>query len=269
MTDLPTENLAAVAALSSLRDAYPRLADVIEAEAYGTKRARQPMVRLSTTVLEANGELVRDERDGRALSARNGIRLSAPIAAPVRARLLDAQNNAHTVAIDQCWIASSVLQYRHAMLAWGPPRLSNEAGYRADPWEMAMGYLAVAVRLVPPAYAEASSWALRKADALIRSAAGLNDVRIPLPGHPDCPVCFRTGLKIDITSPDQRDWTIACRADCLCIGTQCVCGRPGRSPGQRHLWQADQFATRFAAGLDLRTLRRLAASQVRARKAAA
>lgn len=267
MTDLAPENLAAVAALSSLRDAYPRLRDVIEGEAYGARQARKPVVRLSPAALAAQDQLVRAEREGRAYSARAGIKLSAPGSrAPVRPALVDAQEHAHMVVIDQCWIASSSLERRHPMLSWGPPRLSDEAaGYRADPWHLAVSYLAVAAHLLTPTYAAALAKALTPVDRQIRNAAGLADIRIPLPGHPDCPACGRAALRIDITSPNDRDWTVTCRPDCLCTGSQCACGRPGRTPGQRHMWPAAQFGARYGT---IRTLRRLADAQARARRAA-
>lgn len=256
---LAPENLAAVAALSSLRAAYPYVAEVTAAEAYGYGvRNRRPTREFSDAARARQDELLRAERDGRNQSARAGIKLSATGRAPARAELLDAQVHAQTTVVDQCWIISSTLAARTSMLAWGPPYLAGD-----DPWSVATGYLAVTIRLTSAGLAVRVARELDYADADIRRLVGLNTVRIPLPGDRQCPACGRNALKVDITSAEDRDWTIACRADCLCTGTQCACGRPFRQPGQHHLWAASHFATRWG---NLRTLRRLAEAQTRARR---
>lgn len=254
--------VAAVAALSSLRDAYPYLVTVAEAEAYGLRRDRTSGNRppIGARAKERNDELLRTERAERVHADRLGIRQSGASASPIRPALLDAELLATSTVRDQAWIVGSALR---RLDTWLSPvaNLTGNAG-----WTQASTYLAVHIHDVDDALAGRAAVELGTADRAVRSACGLADVRIPIPGSPECPCCGRRALRIDVTSPEQRDWTVACRPDCLCRGQACACKRPGRRIAQIHRWSALHFGSHF--GL-LRTLHRLAQVQQRAARSVA
>lgn len=263
MTDVETaepmpETVAAIAALSSLRAAYPYLAEIAETEAYGGRQASVPRTPMSAAAKTRTDELLRTERAYRDWMQLKGIQrdVAGSGLLPVRPALLDAEQLAETTVIDQAWIVASALRQTETWLA-SPTPLRGPVS-----WNPACTYLGVAIFDIAPALAVTVAQELTVADRAVRIACGLADVRIPIPGHPDCPACGRRTLRIDVTNPDDRHWTIACRADCFCLGSQCSCGRPGRKIGQAHLWSAVHFATGR-----IRTLRRLANSQARARRA--
>jgi hypothetical protein len=267
--DLAPDHLAAIAALSSLRDAYPWLAVVLEAEAYGQpRRPSTPQQPPSLRSLRAHDELLRLEKSERIYADRAGIKQTGASAAPIRLALIDAEQLATTTVIDQAWIVATALRHLDQWLRPSQNLISPT-------WNTATTYLGFSLHdLARPelgtagtAIATAAAAELAKADRAVRSACSLGDVRIPLPGGHPCPRCQRRSLRIDITSAEQANWTIACRVDCLCLGEQCECQRHGRRFGQVHVWPAEQLAIRLGF-TSLRTLRRLAEAQARTAAAA-
>lgn len=263
---LAPEHLAAIAALSDLRDAYPWLKVVMEAEAYGQQRRRdsgnQPPPSLRS--LRAHDELLRVEKLERIHADRLGIKQAGASAAPLRLALLDAELLARNAVTDQAWLVATALRH---IDQW----LRPSQNLITPTWTTATTWLAFSLHdLARPelgttgaTIAASAAGELEQAARTVRSACGLGDVRMPLPGSHRCPRCNRRSLRIDITSAEQRDWTIACRTDCLCLGEACECRRHGRRFGQVHVWPAEQLAIRLGF-TSLRTLRRLAESQQRA-----
>lgn len=266
MTDLtgePTPGVvAAVAALSSLRDAHPYLVEVAEAEAWGGRRARMPSTPIGARAQERTDERLRTEKAYRRYMEIKGIRqhVTGTGTEPIRPALLDAELLAVDAVTDQAWICASSLRQADTWLISPTPRTG------ALTFAHAADYLAGALHDVDDDTAAAAAIELAYADGAVRQACGLADVRIPIPGTPECPCCYRRALRIDITSPEQRDWTVACRPDCLCRGEACACRRPGRRIAQIHVWSALHYGSHFG---QLRTLHRLARVQERAARAAA
>jgi hypothetical protein len=93
--------------------------------------------------------------------------------------------------------------------------------------------------------AQRAARALERADAAVRAALGIGPDRRLLPGDPPCPACGRTTLRAEVSSLDERDWTISCATDCRCTGVQCTCRRPGRTPDDPHLWPVEEYAATF------------------------
>lgn len=254
-TEPMPETVAAVAALSGLRASYPLLATVAETEAWGGRSTPRPRSPMSEAAKERNDEQLRTERAERLYADRRGIRQSGNTHSPIRPALLDAELLAETTVVDQAWIAASALRQAETWLA-GPRPYRGALGFDA-----AVTYLAVAIWDIQPATAANAAVELAGADRAVRAATGLADIRIPIPGNPTCLACGRRALRIDVTPADDRAWTVACRPDCVCWGTQCGCRRRGRDVGQVHIWTAEQAG--LSLGL-LRAFRRLDDSRRRA-----
>lgn len=53
----------------------------------------------------------------------------------------------------------------------------------------------------------------------------------------ECLSCGRRSLYWDTSSPDHREWHVACdNTACRCRGRDCACKMPERQPGATHVW---------------------------------
>jgi hypothetical protein len=238
--------LAAIAALSALRHAHPLLAAQARAEAYSSPIPRRTRtVAPSERQQAARAVLLRSERGDRVHGARAGLAPAGASPAPVRAALLDAQVAAETLIGMLCWDVADLLRHQP------PPYVdARRAHIRYSTFDARCAYLASGVRWVPPAQADRIARQLARADRTVRAVLGIGPDRRPLPGDRVCPACGQTTLRAEISSPDERDWTIAClppTGRCECLGSQCSCRRPGREPGLAHIWPAEEYAANFGA----------------------
>jgi hypothetical protein len=235
-----THHLAAIAALHSLNQAYPHLTDLAEAEAYTLPTPRRQHLRhRDDRAIAAEAAQLRQERADRIHSQRHNLRqVHAP--APIRAALIDAQIRAHITLEAVCWDVAELLRVQP------PPYVDARAAHiRYSQWDTRVAYLTNALRLVAPAAAERAARQLQRADTAVRDALGIGPDRRLLPGDPPCPACGRQTLRAEVSSLDERDWTITCAPDCHCVGAQCTCKRPERAPDNPHLWPVEEYANNF------------------------
>lgn len=81
---------------------------------------------------------------------------------------------------------------------------------------------------------------LRRSDEHVRRVARVLDEARRITAR--CPACGQLELWADVTSTDERDWSIACRNPlCECRGPGCGCGRPVRYQGRRHRWPQKEW----------------------------
>lgn len=230
--------LAAVTALNSLRASYPRLADLVEAEAFQRHDVRPrstPRRDVGERVRERENALLREERADRVHGARQRLAPAGASPAPIRAALLDAQIRAQVTLEMLCWDVAELV------------RTDAQAGtVRYAGWESRCDYLVDLLVELPPAQAARVARQIVRVDQAVRSAAGIGPDRRRLPGDPPCPACGRDTLRVEVSALDERDWTVTCAPDCRCTGHQCACKRPDREPGLPHLWPLEEYAANHA-----------------------
>lgn len=219
--------LGAIAALHDLRDQWQWLADLLEP---GTPDRRS---RHLTPAAKANlNRLHRAERADLTETRRQGLAPRGASPAPLRIAVLDAQIIALATATDAAWAASSALRTR-PMLAYVMPIGDDHRRFEA-----AGEYLTVTLALIHPDLAGSIGTDLDAAARTARTATGAGPGRKPLAAT--CPACGRRSLVA--TTYDTDDAIVTCdRGDCRCRGVDCLCRRPQRSPGGKHMWAAAEF----------------------------
>jgi hypothetical protein len=220
--------LGALAALAALRDAWRYLPDMIEP---GSRR--QTTRTLGPAAIASLNRLHRAERADLTDQQRHGLAPKAPSPAPLRVAVLDAQILAAGLATDAAWTCSSALRTR-PMLGYVMPAGDDHARFTA-----AAGYLAVALLLIHPDLAGTLGADLDAAARTCLAAADLEPDRHRL--DVSCPACGRRSL--DAVTVDMGSAaTVTCsRPDCRCHGVDCLCRRPFRQPGARHIWPGSEF----------------------------
>jgi hypothetical protein len=212
-------NLAATAALNSLRTAWPWLDDVEDATVH------VPTNRAADTQRPARERPAGTDRTERRHTGAG----ASP--APLRVAVADTRALALRTITDCAWLCSSAL----STIKGAPSYLGAWTGApgTGGRWDIVTGYLGEAIPHITPELARTVGRDLERADRAVRRAAGEGPDHRPV--HAPCPACGRRGtLTIDLNGN-----TIACtNTRCSCTGVDCGCKRPGRQPGQRHLWPA-------------------------------
>jgi hypothetical protein len=118
-------------------------------------------------------------------------------------------------------------------LTWLAGQLAGDLG-RGHPDPAALLTQLVS-SLQPVTAANLDRWA-GDLDQRIRTALALHPDQWPLLGNPDCPACHVRQLYAQTSAPITREWTVICRAGCICTGPGCTCGMPMLAAGVRHVW---------------------------------
>jgi hypothetical protein len=237
-------NLAAVAALWSLRAASRYLDAHREAAAYtAATPAPAPVRQRSLGALGAWDTLLRQERAERAAAAAAGLKPSAGLRAPVSPALLDLHQEIASALTDATILIAHVHR-RHPLLAWSVEWhtvIRAVFHIRRDPrWT----YLSVALPATPAAIAAVVARQLSRVDTRIRTLCQVGPDQVPIAAAPRCPACGERRLRLQVSSPDPARWTVVCtHPDCLCrgpgqpgAGDACPCTMPERATGVRHIW---------------------------------
>jgi hypothetical protein len=221
--------LGALSALNDLADQYQWLADLLEP---GTPDRRSRHVTPAARAVAARQH--RAERTDLAETLRHGHAPSAPSAAPLSMRVLYAQVAAAEAVTDAAWTVSSALR-RRPMLAYVPA-----AGGDGRRFGRAVEYLQVGLRLIDATLAGMLGTDLNAAAQLAAQATGAAPVRQDF-GHGACPACGRRSLVAQTISTADPAIITCTRPDCRCRGVDCLCRRPLRTTGLRHIWPSDEF----------------------------
>jgi hypothetical protein len=230
VTQAHPNTLGALAALHSLAEAWPWLADMLEpGTPIRTRRVLGPAAR---------AQLIRRaqaERVDLVETQRQGLAPVGATPAPLRVAVLNAQAVAVGAVVDAAWVVSSALR-RQPMLAFTIAGSGYQERFRA-----AVEYLRVTLRLIDPDLAGAIGVELDRADRQARAACGIAPDRRRF-GDVACPACGRRSLVIRTLGTDSA--AVECdRGDCRCRGVDCLCRQPARSRncGARHMWDAAEF----------------------------
>ena len=198
--------LTALAHLAALQQAMAWLGDVRQAATQPGLPARRPTVPLAARAAARHDALLRQERAERARAARPIIPSGAS-PAPTRLDLLDADQTALATVVDAAWIAASTLRTQPGR-EYGPAWTVAHRGV----WAGACAYLTSALPDVDDTTADEIGAMLTATDRHIRAIIGCGPAWIPVPGVA-CPACPSgpRHMQAEVSSPDERDWTIRCR----------------------------------------------------------
>lgn len=221
-------NIIAGAALSSLREAWGWLPDLIDSSARIPRTPATP---------NAGQRLARARQAAAELAdkpALIGAKPTGGTPAPLRVAAVDAQTFALTTVTEAAYDAQSELRSCHGLKFGGPWTMP----LGETRWTFTCEFLAGSIPHLHPDTATRVGRNLDTADRAIRNLAGVG--RTLRPVHVPCPTCGRLGtLQAETSDPNPERWTFACNGSrCRCTGIDCPCRRPGRQPGQRHVWPA-------------------------------
>jgi hypothetical protein len=223
--------LGALSALADLADQYRWLNDLL---APGTPSRRTPHLTPAARAIIARQ--IRAERADQTATLQAGALPTGGSPAPLRLGVLNAQLAAHATAHDTALRASSHLRTR-PMLAYAAATWRGSDGQR---FGRAVEYLTVALRLVSPELAAELGADLNTAARLCAQVTGSAPQRGEFAYGP-CPACGRRSLESQTVAAHKPALIMCVRPDCRCRGFDCLCRRPGRVPGLRHIWPSTEF----------------------------
>jgi hypothetical protein len=165
------------------------------------------------------------------LPRRSGAAVTAAQAHP---NVLGALSALHDLVDQYQWLAD--------LLEPGTPdrRSRPAAGGDGRRFGRAVEYLRVGLRLIDPTLAGLLGTDLNAAAQLAAQATGAAPVRQDF-GHGACPACGRRSLVAQTISTADPAIITCTRPDCRCRGIDCLCRRPLRTTGLRHIWPSDEF----------------------------
>jgi hypothetical protein len=230
-------NLAALAALHSLREAYGWLTEVIEAEAGGAPAPRSSGAPLDKRAQQRRDALIQQERSERENYTRRGLTdATAGMGAspmPARAALLDARANAEQRVDEVIGLVSYDVR-THRLLAW----TDHWRTIWPDWWQCRTRWMLVALNGASPYAAQEAARTIGRADATIRTALDVTATQRPCGVL--CPACGGYSLVWEGPVNDPSQWTVTCTLrDCRCTGSNCPCGIDPKVGGAPHRWPGE------------------------------
>lgn len=228
--------LGALSALADLAYQHRWLEDLKEPG----RRQRTARPSMSAAAKAIADRQARAEKADQTATLKAGLKPSGGSAAPLDIGTLNAQMVAEITAHDAAIIASSELR-REPMLAY-PAALH---GTNSQRFALAVAYLRVALCRVSVESAGQLGSELAAAARLCETAADHKPDRRPFLWGP-CPACGidRLESQTDATRGDFATATpafVMCVPSCKCRGFDCLCRRPVREPGLRHMWPSAEF----------------------------
>lgn len=230
MTQIHPNILGALAALGDLADQHQWLGDLLEP---GTAVRHAP--RLSPAGRAQLDRQTRAEKRDQVESARQGLAPRGQSKAPVVLSVLNAQLQALEAVMDAAWRCTSALH----TCPDAPPPYRGGGADDLGRFAAATTYLQTALVLVHPELAGELGRDLNAEAKRCEAVTGSAPTRTDL--HVSCPACGRRSLQAHTTTVFEHALITCTRSDCRCRGVDCMCRRPARTPGLRHIWGSDDF----------------------------
>lgn len=224
--------LGALSALADLTDQHRWLADLLEPG----RRQRTARPAMSPAARAVADRQAKAERRDQVATLKAGLKPSGASKAPLDLGVLDIKMLVETTAHDSAIICGSVLR-NEPMMAYAAAHMHGTDEQR---YHHAVAYLLVALRRIPPDLAGERGTELAHAAWLGQQATGKAPDRRNF-RHGPCPACGRDSLLVQTVSSEQPALVMCGRPDCKCRGLDCLCRRPFRTPGVRHVWGSDEF----------------------------
>lgn len=233
MTQQHPNVLGALSALADLVDQYQWFADLLE-PGRRQRTARPSLTPAARAVLDRQAKA---ERRDQVETLRRGLKPSGASAAPLVVDVLQAQMDALGAVMHAAWLATDALATTPVV---GLRPYTGGGAADTDRFQVAVGYLEDAIRHLPTALAGVIGVDLNSAARTCQLVTGYAPDRRDF-RHGPCPACGRDSLVVQTTGTEQPALIQCGRPDCKCRGYDCLCKRPVREPGMRHLWPSDEF----------------------------
>lgn len=223
--------LGALAALHDLADQHRWLGELLEPGPTG----RRPRASLTPAGHALLNRQARAEKADLVETRRQGLAPRGASPAPLKVAVLDALIQAGTAAVRAAWLTTDHL-HRHP----DAPRYRGGGDTTDTQFQAAFSYLGAALPLVIPDLAGHLEAELNEAARTARRVTGAEPDRADF-NHGPCPACGRRSLVLQTVTTFDPALITCTRPDCRCRGIDCMCRRPGRQHGQRHIWPSTEF----------------------------
>lgn len=223
--------LGALAALHDLADQHRWLGELLEPGPTG----RRPRASLTPAGHALLNRQARAEKADLVETRRQGLAPRGASPAPLNLDVLAAQIGAVEAVMHAAWRTTSAL---HTMA--DAPRYTGGGHTDQARFDIAFSYLTPAILLVDPDTAGDLEAGLNEAARTARIVTRAEPDRADF-NHGPCPACGRRSLVLQTVTTFDPALITCTRPDCRCRGIDCLCRRPGRQHGQRHIWPSAEF----------------------------